>query len=391
VRRIPADERRARLQRRHFLSAGGAARSVEELAGGLVGLHATDPATVFLSARARLEDPSVEAVERSLYEDRSVLRMIGMRRTMFVLPLDLAGVVHAACTTTIAAAQRRRYAKVMEEAGIADDGEAWLDEVGREALRALEARDGAYAVELSAEVPRLREKVAFGEGRKWAGSQSMTTWVLFLLAAEGLVVRSRPRGTWNGSQWRWVPTGSWLGSPLPQLDPAAARVELVRRWLGAFGPATLADLRWWTGLPARDVGAALASVGPVEVELDGGPGLVLPGDEDPVTAPPPSAALLPALDPTTMGWKEREWYLGSHAPLLFDRNGNAGPTVWWGGRVVGGWTQRRDGELAHRLLEDVGADARAAIDGEVERLRAWLGDVRVTPRFATPLQQELAA
>ena len=68
------------------------------------GLHATDPATVFLAARAR----GVEAVglERALYEERSVLRMIGMRRTLFVLPLDLAAVVKAACTESIAEPRR---------------------------------------------------------------------------------------------------------------------------------------------------------------------------------------------------------------------------------------------------------------------------------------------
>jgi hypothetical protein len=91
-----------------------------------------------------------------------------------------------------------------------------------------------------------------------------------------------------------------------------------------------------------------------------------------------------------MGWKEREWYLGPHAGLLFDRSGNAGPTVWRDGRVVGGWAQRRDGEVAVRLLEDVGADARAAVEAEAERLAAWLGDARVTPRFRTPLERELS-
>ena len=91
-----------------------------------------------------------------------------------------------------------------------------------------------------------------------------------------------------------------------------------------------------------------------------------------------------------MGWKERDWYLGPHAELLFDRNGNAGPTVWWEGRVVGGWSQRRDGEIAFRLLEDVGADAVTAIEAEAARLAGWLGDVRFSPGFLPPFQRALA-
>jgi hypothetical protein len=61
------------------------------------------------------------------------------------------------------------------------------------------------------------------------------------------------------------------------------------------------------------------------------------------------------------------------------------------GRIVGGWAQRKDGEVAFRLLEDVGVDAVAAVEAEAERLRAWLGEVRVTPRFRTPLERELTA
>ncbi len=97
MRRVTSEERRVRVARRHLLAAE--ARAVDPLeAGAVVGLHATDPASVYLAARARLADPSVAEIERALYEERTVVRMIGMRRTMFVVPLDLAAIVRAACT-----------------------------------------------------------------------------------------------------------------------------------------------------------------------------------------------------------------------------------------------------------------------------------------------------
>jgi hypothetical protein len=391
VRRFSVEERRARLARRQFLARGSLAKDPVELAGGLVGLHATDPVTVYLSGRARLAKPSVETLEAALYEERSLLRMIGMRRTLFVVPLDLAAVVKAACTQSIAAAQRRRYATMIEQAGIAKDGGKWLDEAAAAALTALEARGRAYASELSAEVPQLREGIRFGEGKKWAGRIGMTTWVLFLLAAEGRIVRGRPRGKWTSSQWSWVPAEEWLDAPLPELDPAQARVDLARRWLEAYGPATVGDLKWWTGWTLGYTRGALTEVGAIEVDLDGAPGIALPDDLDRDRSPKPWAAFLPALDPTVMGWKERGWYLGEHGPALFDRNGNAGPTVWWNGRVVGGWAGRKNGEIAFRLLEDVGAEAVAAIEEEAGRLEEWLGETRVVPRFATPLAKALAS
>jgi hypothetical protein len=393
VRRFTADERRERLARRHFLAAGQRAADVVGLADGLTGLHATDPATVYLAAQARLRRPSLAAVDRALYEDRTVIRMIGMRRTMFVLPLGLAAVVRAACTETIAAAQRRRYAKLIEDAGIAEDGAAWLAAAERATLKALRARGEAFATELSADVPRLREKIRYGEGKKWAGSQSMTTWVLFLLAADGHIVRGRPRGAWTSSQWSWLPAERWLAEPLPRLEPEQARGELARRWLSAYGPATVADLKWWSGWNLTQTRAALAAAGAVEVDLEGTPGVALPHDVEPDASPAPApwVALLPALDPTVMGWKERAWYLGEHGPALFDTSGNAGPTVWANGRIVGGWGARQDGEIAFRLLEDVGVETTAAVEAEAERLTAWLGETNVIPRFGTPLERELVA
>ena len=391
MRRISVEERRARLGRRHSLERGSAATDLVELAGGLVGLHATDPATVFLAARARLRDGSHAEIERVLYEERSVLRMIGMRRTMFVLPLELAAVVHASCTEAVASSQRRRYAKLIEEGGIAKNGATWLAKVMAMTMEALEARGEAYASELSKDVPLLRKKLSFGEGTKWAGNTSMTTWVLFLLAAEGRIVRGRPRGAWTSSQWRWVPAASWFPRPLPRLDDEEARETLARRWLTSFGPATVTDLKWWTGWTLSQTRTMLAAIGAVEVDLDGTPGFVMPDDVDVAPSPEPWVALLPALDPTVMGWKERAWYLGEHGPALFDRSGNAGPTVWWNGRIVGGWAGRKDGRVAFQLLEDVGADATAQVEAEAARLEAWLGGVSVIPRFRVPLERELAA
>jgi hypothetical protein len=92
-----------------------------------------------------------------------------------------------------------------------------------------------------------------------------------------------------------------------------------------------------------------------------------------------------------MGGQGRARYLGAHAAALFDRNGNAGPTIWLDGRVVGGWAQRPDGEIATRLLEDVGSEASAAVAAEAARLRDWIGPTRYSARFPAPLERELRA
>jgi len=390
VERIGIAERRARLVRRHRLAPDGRAGSAAETARSLVALHSTDAATVFLSVRARTDGVAPADVERELYEDRSLVRMLAMRRTLWVVPRELVPVVSAAATKAVAERERRRLEGFVETSGIAKRPGPWLDRACAAALAEVEARGEAFTADLTRSVPLLASRLRLGAGTRWEATQSAAARVLPQLAMEGRLVRGRPRGAWTNGQYRWVPTEAWLGGPVPELDVAQAQAELLARWLAAFGPASETDVRWWTGWTAREARAALAATPHERVDLDGAEGIVLAGDLEPTDPPEPVAALLPTLDPTTMGWKARDWYLGPHASRLFDTNGNAGPTVWWDGRVVGGWSQRQDGEIVHALLEDVGADGAADVEAEVERLTAWLGETRLRPGFLPPFQRALA-
>jgi hypothetical protein len=220
--------------------------------------------------------------------------------------------------------------------------------------------------------------------------QKVTSRVLTVLALQGLIVRGAVLGGWTSNRNEWWPVASWIPGGFGDLDPAAARIDLARRWLQAFGPAQTTDLAWWTGWTLGQVRTALKSIATAEVDLAGLPGIVLADDLDPTPEPSPTAALLPALDPTPMGWVEREWFLGVHRARLFDPTGNIGPTIFWRGQVVGGWAQMSDGEIRIKLLTDIGSDGAAAVGDRVDELTRWLGPLRFTPRFRTPLEKELA-
>jgi hypothetical protein len=389
IRTVSVAERRRRLAVRHHLAPGERAGTAAAAAQDLIGLHGTDPASVYLAAWARTREVDKAAIEQALYEERSLIRMLGMRRTVFVVPAELVPVVQAACTDQIAERMRRQLGQVIEASGIAADGPGWLKDVGEATVRALAARGTATGAELAADEPRLRAQITYAQDKSYGGPVNVTTRLLTLLSAEGLIVRGRPRGGWTSSQFTW-----FAAEDQAQPPATAARAELARRWLSAFGPALVSDLQWWTGLTGGQVKQALAELDVTEVDLHGSPGLMLAADVpglDDAPALAPWAALLPALDPTAMGWRERAWYVGEHTAALFDRSGNIGPTTWWDGRIVGGWAQRKDGEIAVRLLEDVGTEAAAAITAEAERLGAWIGPgVKITPRFRTPLERELS-
>ena len=354
-------------------------------------LHGTDPATVYLSAWARLDGMTVSDMDRALYEDRSLVKHLAMRRTLFVFPRETLVMAQAGASNRVAASERRRLVRDVEKAGLHRDGERWLAEASEQVLRALSDGRQATWSELRDELPALEGSIAYGEGKSWGGQVPVGPRVLTTLSAAGQIVRASNDGPWTTSRPRWASMRSWLGDEIAPLPEAEGVARLVERWLRGFGPGTAADIKWWLGSTVAAVRRALADLNAVEVDLEGQTGYVLPGDLETADPVAPWAALLPPLDPTTMGWLERDWYIGPYKAQLFDRSGNAGATAWWNGRVVGGWRQREAGEVELQMLEEVGAAGRRALEQEAAGLSEWLGGRRVLPRFPSPLSKHVAA
>jgi hypothetical protein len=391
VRVVGVAERRARLGRRQLLAPGTRVADPAEVARAMVALHGTDPSTVYLSAWARMTGGDVAAMERALYEERTLMRLLAMRRTVFVVPVEVAPAVLAASSRLVAATERKRLLQLLTEAKVAPNVEEWLAEAERIALAALTKRGEATGAELNSDHPLLQTELVLARGKAYEGKQRVGSRVLALLATNGHAVRGRPLGSWTSTQFRWSPIERWFPGGLVECAVEEAEAELARRWLRTFGPATPDDLRWWTGWTMTTTRKVLGRLDVVEVDFDGTQGVVLADDLEPEPAPQPWVALLPALDPTPMGWLRRDFYLGEHGPLLFDSTGNVSATVWCDGRIVGGWAQRKSGEVVYKLLEDIGSEATAAIEKAAADLTTRLGTVRLTARARrpSPVEQEL--
>lgn len=388
--RFTDHQRRARLVARHHLAR--TASDVGEAVRGVTALHSSDPVTPYLGAWARVEGFATDALDRALYEERTLVRMHAMRRTLFVVPAGEVPIFASGAAHEVAVRERRQLerwlAAEMEESRVA----GWLAEVEDAVAEALDDGAERRTQALTELVPDLATEITMGSGR-WSTRAALSSRVLFLMALEGRIVRARPAGTWRSSQYHWTSARRWLAARPEPPDPESARIELAHRYLAQHGPATFEDLKWWTGWTVAQTRRALGSNETTEVELDDGEvGHVLAGDVDAAPLDGHVVTLLIGLDPTPMGWKQRDWYLGGHGEALYDRNGNAGPTVWVNGRIVGGWAQRRpDGEVVWRLLEDVAVDAAAGIAAGSASLTDWLDGVVVTPRFRTPLERELSS
>ncbi|KUH88352.1 MULTISPECIES: winged helix DNA-binding domain-containing protein [unclassified Mycobacterium] len=388
MRRFTVEERRARLARRHFLCEP--ADSVRDVAGSVVGLHTTDPATPYLSLWARVPGFTVADLDVLLYERRTLVKHLAMRRTLWTVRSEDLPLIQAAASDRVADNERRRLIADAQKAGVCADGDAWLDTAGAAVLRHLAANGPTSAKDLRAALPELAGSFDPAPGKRWGGETPLAPRVLTVLAVRGDIVRGPNDGRWTTSRPQWVSAADWL-APADAVTPETARAEMVRRWLAAFGPATLTDVKWWFGNTLTWARQALRDIGAVEVDLDGAPGFALPDDLDVEPEPEPWCALLPSLDVTTMGWFDRDWYLGPHRSQLFDRNGNGGPTAWSDGRIVGAWGQDDDGRVEVRLLEDIGRPAQKELRKRADELTEWLDGVRVSPRFPSPLTKSPAA
>lgn len=385
--RISDEQRRARLAARHALAPAHRVATVPAATRAVVALHATEPANVHLAAFAR-SGATRDEVDRALYGERSVVKQLAMRRTVFVFPRGLLPAVWGSAAARVAAQQRDRLARDVVREGIAADGPAWVAEATGSVLALLGERGPLTTAELRAALPSLEARLTYAEGKSYGANSPIAPRVLTTLAASGAVLRGENAAGWKVSRPRWTPTADWLGDvPVPDEERDGYR-RLVEAWLRAFGPGTEDDLVWWLGSTRAAARQALADLDAVEVDLEGGAvGLVLPDDLPDGPAPDAGrwAALLPALDPTTMGWKQRWFYLGDHAGLLFDRNGNGGPTAWLDGRIVGGWTQKDDGQVVVVPCEELDRAGERLVDAEADRLTAWLdGDV-VRTIYQSPL------
>ena len=122
MRKVEVAERRARLARRHRLAPRWRAADVLEATRSMVCLHATDPATVYLSAWARVDGMTVSDLDRLLYVDRSLVKHMAMRRTLFVFPRETLAAAQAGAADRVARSERRRLVRDVEKAGLHPDG-----------------------------------------------------------------------------------------------------------------------------------------------------------------------------------------------------------------------------------------------------------------------------
>ncbi len=339
-----------------------------------------------------MSSPAISSVEAALYDTRTIVRHHAMRRTIWVMPIEIARWAHAATTEKIAANERKRTLQAIEASTDLADPAGWFADARAEVIALLAKKGSLTTRQVGQMLPHLAIPLEFGSASNKATLNAHAK-VLQGAGFDADVVRGRPPATWISSEYPWSATETWLDTPISGWEKRAAAAELVHAWLRCFGPGTETDLVWWFGDTKTLIRNALADCDAVEVALeDGSPAWVASGDEAETAAPEPWVRLLPGLDPTSMGWKERDWYVGpALLEPMFDRFGNIGPAIWADGRIVGGWAQRDDATIVYELFESLSRAHQRLLDDAIEEMHEVVDGVCVKPRFPARMQKRLLA
>jgi hypothetical protein len=387
MRRIEDAERRARLARRHALAPQHRVADALAATQAMTVLHATEPATPYLSLLARIDAFTRADMDDALFESKSLIKQLAMRRTLFVFPRDLLPAALSGPSARVADQEHARLVKELERNQVTDDGARWLATARNAVLARLAGGAELSAKELREDLAELAGQVSSYEHKPYGQVLHVAPRVLTWLSATGDLIRGRNAGHWRLTRPLWTRTDDWLGGAVERCEPSRAYAELVAGYLRTFGPVTERDLVWWFGATKTTMRRALSDLNAVQVQLERDQtGWVLPDDVDPEPPVEPWAALLPALDPTALGWKERDFYLApDFYSAIFDWSGNCGTTAWWDGRIIGAYVQNDAGRVELIVPRDPGSAGRAALQVEAKRLEDWLGGEKVRALYKSPL------
>jgi hypothetical protein len=317
------------------------------------GLHAGQAITPYLSLAARLPDFQPKELDQQLYHEPAMARIRCMRKSIYVHNENLLPVMFAATSNKVIKASEHfmiyRGVPLSEYKALS---ESILKMLKRRRLTAAEIKESlATDFDVSA--------------------------VLYYMCDQGLLVRSEPGSGWRDRHYRYaIFNEEFPNIDLGALEEREAMLMLVRHYLEAFGPASLNDIVWWTGLGKIRIRSALRTLGDEVLEIqtaeDNFPLLMLESELEglraSISSQSPTVAILPNLDSYLMGYSDRHRYVDNHLyEYIVDDFGNATNVVLVNGRAAGVWDCSIHDESDFRLYL---FDYQLAATGDLVRARA---------------------
>ena len=351
------------------------------------GIENFPPGSAALALNARVRDLTPVEVERAITVDRTLIQMRSLRTAPYIVPTRDAGIF----TTGLLPEDEESLRSFIPGAGpaldrIGVDGTEVVEWVSEDLLDVLDARVVPFR-QLSAELTdRVTRRLSPSQLEGWKSAswygpnnclgEAVVHFALYVVALKGTFCFA-PR---EGNEASFVRIDQWLGGPLPDVDPAMARAQLVRRYLRCYGPSTARNFGEWAGISPIATGKAwsLVSADLAEVDFDGKRAWL--HRDDLVDFDSPSATmgvrLLPPHDPY-LALKDKETLIPDKSlqRRMWRIVGNPG-AVLSDGRIVGAWRPQKKGRrliLKADLFESLGANSRLELEAEAVLIAPFKG------------------
>lgn len=315
---------------KHHLTDESKIDNIIQITEDICGLHSTELKTSYLSLFARTKNFQKNDLEKELYINKTLARIRGMRRTLFIETLDLIPIIYAAMFSLI----ERSFEKYMDFHKISVEEYQELSQIIMEVIS---------GKELSAS--EIREEL---------NSESNIPAIIQVMCNRGLLIRGRPIKDWKDRRNKYARFKDYFPNlELNQLKEKKAIQFLVEKYVKAYGPVTELDISWWTGLTKTQIKSALkciesqlkrVKISSIKKDYIMAKEDIISIADNPISGES-SLALLPGLDPYPMGYKDRERYIGTkNYNKIFDRSGNITSTIFLEGVAIGVWDAEEKSE-----------------------------------------------
>ncbi|HEY4457903.1 MAG TPA: winged helix DNA-binding domain-containing protein [Pseudonocardiaceae bacterium] len=331
-----------------------------------------------------------DRVDRLVGGEKSLLQMWSMRGAPFYLPTADAPVF---TTGVLPATEKARLHLIVGVEAALDRLGLGLDEAvdatANEIETVLSGRQLAIN-ELGAELAeRMAGALSPPQRKAWQApgpygkhqplGEGVVHFCLRLLTLRGIICIA-PR---SANKAPFVLLGEWLGDPLPTVDPAIARADLLRRYLHCYGPSTRKDFAAWVGVQTGDVDPWWTTLEDELVPVD--QAWLLAEDLDVLRSPPTARGvrLLPPRDPFTQ-MRDREVIVDKrHHRDVWKTVGEPG-TVLADGAIAGIWRPRKNGRtltLTVAPFTSLNKRQRTELGDEAEQVAELRGAAKVEVEY----------
>ena len=347
--------------RRHHLLEDPTEKDVVTICRDMCGVQAQVISAAYLQLWTRNHAITRPEIENALWKTRTLVKTSLMRQTLHLIPTDEFPLY-------IAALRPSRFAqamRVMERCGITRDESEALIPLIMETLSSGPLTRPAIAAAIR---PKASKKVRFWMESSWS--------LVRLPVAEGLICYGRN----EGNAIVFIRTDHWLPKlKLERMSATEAQRTLFRKYLRAYGPATLTDFSHWAGIPMQEVRPLRALLEPELAEIPGDKKnrLLLREDVAALRRPAanPSIRLLPNFDSYLLAHREKDHLLSAqHYKRVYRNQGWISPVVLIDGAIAGVWSHKLQGKKLLVDIEPFGKLSKAqrvGIEQEAESLARY--------------------